>query len=332
MDNRKNKINLNSILRDDFVIKKLISLFSIFLAISVITFFLVKLSPGDPAQNYLRASHVSITAETLTAARKNLGLDKPLYIQYFSWLANILKGDFGISYTQKTPVLELVNEALIPTFQLGIFSFIILIMTAPLLGVLSAIKKNTVFDYIVQILSYTGVSLPTFWLGYILIIFFSVSLKILPVSGRGDWKNFILPCITLVMPLVAQTTFFIRKNILEEMEKTHVENAIIRGVSKKRVIFNHLVRNTSIPIITVLSSNIMYLLTGSVLIEEIFAWPGIGKLFTTAVKTGDFPLIQALLLFFGVMSVVINEFTQILVRYMDPRLRIKKNSKNGGVL
>ena len=227
---------------------------------------------------------------------------------------------------------ELVNEAIVPTFQLGIFSFVILIILSPLLGVLSAIKRNTAFDYIVQVLSYTGVSLPTFWLGYILIIFFSVSLKILPVSGRGDWKNFILPCITLVLPLIAQTTFFIRKNILEEMEKAHVENAIIRGVSKKRIILNHLLRNTSIPIITVLSSNIMYLLTGSVLIEEIFAWPGIGKLFTTAVKTGDFPLIQICLLFFGIMSIIVNEFTQVLVKYMDPRLRIKEKSKSGGVL
>ena len=314
------------------MIKKLISLFSIFLAISVITFFLVKLSPGDPAQNYLRASRVSITTETLAAARKNLGLDKPLHIQYFNWLANILKGDFGTSYTKKAPVTELVTEAIVPTFQLGTFSFIILIILSPLLGVLSAIKRNTAFDYIVQVLSYTGVSLPTFWLGYILIIFFSVSLKILPVSGRGNWKNFILPCITLVLPLIAQTTFFIRKNILEEMEKAHVENAIIRGVSKKRIILNHLLRNTSIPIITVLSSNIMYLLTGSVLIEEIFAWPGIGKLFTTAVKTGDFPLIHILLLFFGVMSVIVNEFTHVLVKYMDPRLRVKEKSEAGGVL
>ena len=326
------RLNIYSILRDDFVIKKLISLFSIFLAISVITFFLVKLSPGDPAQNYLRASHVSITTETLTAARKNLGLDKPLHIQYFNWLVNILKGDFGTSYTKKAPVTELVTEAIVPTFQLGTFSFIILIILSPLLGVLSAIKRNTAFDYIIQVLSYTGVSLPTFWLGYILIICFSVSLKILPVSGRGDWRNFILPCITLVLPLIAQTTFFIRKNILEEMEKAHVENAIIRGVSQKRIILNHLLRNTSIPIITVLSSNIMYLLTGCVLIEEIFAWPGIGKLFTTAVKTGDFPLIQILLLFFGVMSIIVNEFTQALVKYMDPRLRIKEKSKAGGAL
>ena len=138
----------------------------------------------------------------------------------------------------------------------------------------------------------------------------------------------------MVIPLIAQTTFFIRKNILEEMESSHVENAIIRGVSRKDVIINHLLRNTSIPIITVLSSNIMYLLTGSVIIEEIFAWPGIGKLFVTAVRNGDFPLIQILLLFFGIVSVIVNEFTQVLVKFMDPRLKIKgktkKKSEHGG--
>ena len=318
------------------MIKKVMSLISIFLAISVITFFLVKLSPGDPAENYLRASHVSITAETLSETRKNLGLNKPLYIQYFSWLGNLVRGDFGTSYTKKTPVIDLVAEAFVPTFQLGIFSFIILIVVAPFLGILSAIKQNTVYDYIIQLFSYICVSIPTFWLGYILIIFFSVSLRILPVSGRGDWKNLVLPCITLVIPLIAQTTFFIRKNILEEMESSHVENAIIRGVSKKNVIINHLLKNTAIPIITVLSSNIMYLLTGSVIIEEIFAWPGIGKLFATAVRTGDFPLIQILLLFFGIMSIVVNEVTQILVKFMDPRLKIKEKmkkeaKKHGGV-
>ncbi len=316
------------------MIKKVMSLISIFFAISVITFFLVKLSPGDPAENYLRASHVSITAETLRETRKNLGLNKPLYIQYFSWLGNLVRGDFGTSYTQKTPVIDLVTEAFVPTFQLGIFSFIILIITAPFLGILSAIKQNTIFDCVIQILSYICVSIPTFWLGYILIIVFSVSLRILPVSGRGDWGNLVLPCITLVIPLIAQTTFFIRKNILEEMESSHVENAIIRGVSRKDVIINHLLRNTSIPIITVLSSNIMYLLTGSVIIEEIFAWPGIGKLFVTAVRNGDFPLIQILLLFFGIVSVIVNEFTQVLVKFMDPRLKIKgktkKKSEHGG--
>ena len=316
------------------MIKKVMSLISIFLAISVITFFLVKLSPGDPAENYLRASHVSITAETLRETRKNLGLNNPLSVQYFNWLGNLLKGNFGTSYTQKTPVIDLVAEAFVPTFQLGIFSFIILIITAPFLGILSAIKQNTIFDCVIQILSYICVSIPTFWLGYILIIVFSVSLRILPVSGRGDWENLVLPCITLVIPLIAQTTFFIRKNILEEMESSHVENAIIRGVSRKDVIINHLLRNTSIPIITVLSSNIMYLMTGSVIIEEIFAWPGIGKLFVTAVRNGDFPLIQILLLFFGIVSVIVNEFTQVLVKFMDPRLKIKgktkKKSEHGG--
>lgn len=308
------------------MIKKIISLFSIFAVISLITFFLVKLSPGDPAENYLRASHVSITAETLASTRKALGLDKPVPVQYMNWAGNLLKGDFGVSYSKKVPVIDLVSEAIVPTFQLGLFSFLILLLTAPILGIISAVNKNSFIDYIVQALSYTGVSVPTFWLGYILIIIFAVSLKILPVSGRGGLENLILPCITLVTPLVAQTTFLIRKSILEQMEKPHVENAVIRGVSRKKVIINHLLRNAAIPIVTVLSSNIMFLLTGSVLIEEIFSWPGIGKLFATAVRTGDFPLIQIMLLFFGVMSVIVNEITQIMIKYIDPKLRLKEKT------
>ena len=301
------------------MIKKIISLFSIFAVISLITFFLVKLSPGDPAENYLRASHVSITAETLASTRKALGLDKPVPVQYMNWAGNLLKGDFGVSYSKKVPVIDLVSEAIVPTFQLGLFSFLILLLTAPILGIISAVNKNSFIDYIVRALSYTGVSVPTFWLGYILIIIFAVSLKILPVSGRGGLEN-------LVTPLVAQTTFLIRKSILEQMEKPHVENAVIREVSRKKVIINHLLRNAAIPIVTVLSSNIMFLLTGSVLIEEIFSWPGIGKLFATAVRTGDFPLIQIMLLFFGVMSVIVNEITQIMIKYIDPKLRLKEKT------
>lgn len=306
------------------MIKKIFSIFSIFLAISIITFFLVKLAPGDPAKNYLRASHVSITEENLIKTREELGLNKSYISQYLSWSANIIKGNFGISYIKKVPVISLIKEAIVPTFQLGIISFFLLILTAPLFGILSAMYKNKFLDYLIQFFTYIGISIPTFWIGYILIIIFSVSLKILPVSGRGTLKHFILPSITLVLPLIAQTIFFIRKTILEEMEKPHFENAIIRGIKKEKLIFNHLLKNCSIPIITVLSSNIMYVLTGSVLIEEIFSWPGIGRLFATAVKTGDLPLIQIQLLFFGLMSIIVNEITQIIIKNLDPKQKLNE--------
>ena len=310
------------------MLKKILSLFSILIAISVITFALIKLSPGDPATNYLRVAHIAITDESLRVTRERFGLDKPYIIQYLNWLGNIFKGDFGKSYITNKPVFEMIKIAIIPTFELGIFSLVILVIISPILGVLSAIYKNTWIDKIVQFFSYVGVSLPTFWIGYVLIIVFATVFKILPVSGRGDFKNYILPSVTIIIPLIAQTTFFIRKNILLEMEKPHVEYALIRGVSRFKVVKNHLLRNCLVPILTVFSSNVMYVLSGSVLIEEIFAWPGIGKLFTTAVKNGDLPLIQIQLLFFGILSIIVNEITQIVVKQINPKTKIIENNKN----
>ena len=310
------------------MLKKVLSLFSILIAISVITFTLIKLSPGDPATNYLRVAHISITDETLRVTRERLGLDKPYIIQYLNWVGNIFKGDFGKSYITNKPVLEMIKIAITPTFELGIFALVILVIISPILGVLSAIYKNTWIDKIIQFFSYIGVSLPTFWIGYVLIIIFATIFKILPVSGRGDFKNYILPSVTIIIPLIAQTTFFIRKNILFEMEKPHVEYALIRGVSRFKVVKNHLLRNCLVPILTVFSSNVMYVLSGSVLIEEIFAWPGIGKLFSTAVKNGDLPLIQIQLLFFGVLSIIVNEITQFVVKQINPKTKIIENNKN----
>lgn len=310
------------------MLKKILSLFSILIAISVITFALIKLSPGDPATNYLRVAHIAITDESLRVTRERFGLDKPYIIQYLNWLGNIFKGDFGKSYITNKPVLEMIKIAITPTFELGIFALVILVIISPILGVLSAIYKNTWIDKIVQFFSYIGVSLPTFWIGYILIIVFATVFKILPVSGRGDFKNYILPSVTIIIPLIAQTTFFIRKNILLEMEKPHVEYALIRGVSRFKVVKNHLLRNCLVPILTVFSSNVMYVLSGSVLIEEIFAWPGIGKLFSTAVKNGDLPLIQIQLLFFGILSIIVNEITQIVVKQINPKTKIIENNKN----
>ena len=155
------------------MLKKILSLFSILIAISVITFALIKLSPGDPATNYLRVAHIAITDESLRVTRERFGLDKPYIIQYLNWLGNIFKGDFGKSYITNKPVFEMIKMAIIPTFELGIFSLVILVIISPILGVLSAIYKNTWIDKIVQFFSYVGVSLPTFWIGYILIIVFA---------------------------------------------------------------------------------------------------------------------------------------------------------------
>lgn len=306
------------------IIKNIINLFFILITISIITFLLVKLSPGDPAVNYLRASHISITSETLNATRENLGLNEPIIIQYYNWLLNILNGNLGISYTNKKNVTDLILNALGPTLQLGIFSFLLLVIVTSILSFISILYKNKIVNFIIKGICYIGVSLPTFWVGYILIIIFSVKLKILPVSGRGSVKHLILPSITLIIPLIAQTTFFIRKNVEEVMKELHYENSVILGVSTYFLIKNHIIKNIAIPLVTVLSSNFLYVITGSVVIEEIFGWPGIGKLFAASVRAGDLPLIQGQLLLFGILSILINELTQYIVKKLNPKLNIGK--------
>lgn len=295
--------------------------------ISVLTFSLVKFTPGDPAANYLRASHIMINDETLANARLKLGLDKPILEQYTTWLTKILQGDFGESYIKGDKVITIMQRAVMPTLTLGAFSFVILFFFSLFFGILSALYHHKWLDYLVQIFSYFSISVPTFWLGYMLIIIFAVQLKLLPVSGKGDFSNYILPAITLVTPLLGQTTLLIRKAILEEMNSPHAENARIRGVAERYIVFNHLLRNASITIITVFSSNILYLCTGSIIIEEIFSWPGLGKMFTGAAQHGDIPLIQASLLFFGVFAIVVNSLTQKLVHNIDPHLKLAKGGE-----
>lgn len=293
------------------------------LMISLLTFLLVKLAPGDPAVNYLRASHIVITDETVAKARIDLGLDKPLVRQYVDWLGGAVRGDFGISYLKKIPVTQVILTAVVPTLQMGVAAFVLLLILSLFLGITAALSHDKPWDHIVQSFCFASASVPVFWLGYMLILLFAVKLKWLPVSGRGNLLNYFLPCITLITPLVGQTSLLIRKSMMEQMEKPHVRNAVLRGVDRKYVIVNHLLKNASVPIITVLSSNILYLITGSVLIEEVFTWPGVGKMFVAAVQGGDIPIIQGSLLMFGVLAILINTLTQRGVRFLDPHLRIR---------
>lgn len=305
------------------IIQKIGLFFLTLFTISVLTFLLIKLAPGDPAVSYLRASRIAITSETLASARFELGLDKPVFQQYTHWLFRALQGDFGKSYFKKLPVLQIISDATLPTLQLGMTAFVLLLILTLTLGISSALYHDSFWDYLVQGFSFICASIPTFWLGYMLIIVFAVMFKLLPVSGRGSGSHLILPCLTLVTPLVGQTSLLIRKSILEQMRQPHVTNAILRGVHKNFIIFNHLLRNASIPIVTVLGSNILYLITGSVLIEEVFAWPGVGKMFVSAVKGGDLPLIQASLLLFGFLTIFVNALTQQAVHLLDPHLKTK---------
>ncbi|NEW61819.1 ABC transporter permease subunit [Granulicatella sp. zg-ZJ] len=310
------------------MLKKCLSFFVALLLISILTFLLTKLSSQDPAESYLRISKIGITAESLANAREYLGLNKSWLEQYLDWLSKAIVGNFGNSYLLKLPVLPLVATSFLSTLYLGSISFILVIVISLPLGVLTGIRKHSILDRVIQFFCFSSVSVPTFWLGYLLIILFAVQLKWLPVSGKGDITSVILPSVTLSIPIIGQYIALIRKVISEQMDSVHVQNAMLRGVKMSYIIKHHLLRNALPAIVTGLSLTFIYLITGSLIIEEVFAFNGIGGLFVHALQSTDIPIIQACMLLFGSLFLVNNLVVHDITLWIDPRIRKRGETKH----
>lgn len=304
--------------------KKILSFFAALLMISLLTFLLAKLSSADPAENYLRVSKIQVTPQALENARQYLGLHQSWPQQYLSWLGKALTGDFGISYLLKVPVLPLVLERFSATLYLGLVSFCLILVTSLPLGIFSGIYKDSYFDRLVRLLSFSSVSMPSFWLGYMLIVVFAVQLRWLPVSGKQGLASVVLPSLTLSLSLIGQYTALIRKAVMEQMGSLHVENARLRGVKLSFIIRHHLLRNALPAIATGLSLTLVYLLTGSLIVEQVFSWNGIGDLFVQALQSVDLPLIQCCMLLFGLLFLSNHLLVQQLTLWIDPRVRKRR--------
>lgn len=293
--------------------------------VSLFTFLLIKTASSNPAENYLRVSKIPITPEAVEKATVTLGLHLSLPEQYINWLLHSLKGDFGMSYLYRVPALSLVLSSFVSTFQLGSAAFFIIVVGSIMLGLISAIHRTTWIDKCIHLFTYINVSMPTFFIGYVLMIIFGVQLKILPVSGKESALSIVLPSITLALPLLAQYTAFIRQHAMEQLESEHVENARIRGVAMRYILKNHVLRNMLPSILSTYCMTFVYLLTGSLIVEEVFAWRGIGQVFVSAIKAVDVPVIQASMLLFAVLFLSINAFTHYLVKKTNPMVRKKES-------
>ena len=293
------------------IFKKILSFISGLLVISIITFILTKFTSQDPAENYLRIRHLPITPAALENARTYLGLDKSWIEQYLSWLIKVLHLDFGTSYLLKESVVSLIASRFLSTFYLGVTSFILIIVVSIPIGVLSGLKTNSFFDKCVRFLGFSSVSMPAFWLGYMLIFIFSVKLGLLPVSGKNETLSIVLPSITL--------------SFSTQLESPHVENARMRGVKLRYLLPNHILRNALPSIATGLSLTFVYLMTGSLIVEEVFSWNGLGSLFVEAIRSIDTPLIQGCMMLFGLLFLLNNGMTQAVNHWIDPRVRKRGN-------
>jgi len=287
------------------------------LVISLIIFLLARLS-GDPLQIMLSEE---ATKEDYAIAAQHWGLDRPLTQQYLTFLGNALRGDFGRSIRLGRPALELVWERLPATLKLAGASIAVSLLIAIPIGVLSAVRRDTALDYVGKVIALLGQSMPSFWLGIVLIWVFAVMLGWLPASGTGGPQHFVLPAIALGWFQVAAVMRLVRSAMLDVLDSEYVKLARIKGVAERAVVWKHCLRNAMIPVVTLFGVFFALLVTGAIVTETVFAWPGVGRLTYEAVIFRDYPLLQAIILLKAVIVLGVNLVVDILYAYLDPRVR-----------
>lgn len=310
-----------------YILRRLLLLVPLLLAISVLTFFMIHLAPGDPISTRFGLNLKNLEPERIEQIREELGLNDPLPVQYLRYLSNLLQGDLGRSLTTNRPVASELVSRLPATIELTIASMLIVLLVAVPLGIFSAVKRGSLVDNLCMAGALLGVSMPSFWFGIMLMLLFSLKLGLLPTGGRGDGtladllKALIMPAITLgtgLMGIVARLT---RSSMLEVLGQDYMRTAYAKGLATRLVLVRHGLRNALIPVVTVIGVQFASLLGGAVIVETIFAWPGMGRLAVNAISRRDYPVIMGTVLVFAVVFVLANLIVDILYTFIDPRIR-----------
>lgn len=302
----------------NYITKRLLLFFPVVIGVMTFVFFMIHLVPGDPVELMLGENAIDSDKERLRTA---LGIDRPIITQYFSFIINAFRGDLGRSIHSNMPVFTVIAERFPSTIELALCAIFVAVIISIPLGVVSAYKQKSIFDNGSMVISLFGISMPSFWLGPILIIIFSIKLGWLPVSGRGGISYIILPSITLGTALSAILTRMTRSSMLDCLKEEYVSTARAKGLSEKVVIIKHALSNAMIPIITIVGLQSGALLSGAIITETIFSWPGIGRLTIQAINTRDYPLLQGCVLIIALSYVTVNLLTDILYAYFDPRIK-----------
>lgn len=309
-----------------YFIRRVLSAIPVMLVVALFVFLLLRLSPGDPAA--IIAGDMA-TPQQLAAIRANLGLDQPLYQQFFVWISRLLHGDFSTSLMAKTPVLTMIGQRLEPTLSLALVAILFTIVISVPLGVLAAWKHGSWLDNVVMSVSVLGFSIPVFVIGYLLTTVFAIELKWLPVQGftsitKGVWpfaERIILPALTLSSVYIALVARMTRASVLEVLGEDYIRTARAKGLSEIHVLFRHALRNAMIPILTVIGTGFALMISGVVVTESVFNVPGLGRLIVDAVLARDYPVIQGMILLTSGVYVVINLLIDLSYALSDPRIR-----------
>ena len=301
-----------------FVARRFALTIPVLLGVATLVFALIHLIPGDPAQAMLGDTAAEADVQAL---RERLGLDRPLIEQYAGFLRRGLRGDLGTSLRTNEPVAQAITDRLPATLELAAAAMLVAIGVAIPLGMIAAVRRGTAVDHIATTVSLAGVSIPNFWLGPLLAIVFSVELGWLPVSGRGTLAHLVLPAVSLGAALAAILARMTRASLLEELREPSLQAARARGASRTRAVVRHAFRNSLIPIVTLIGLQFGAVLTGTVITETIFSWPGIGRLLIQSIGFRDYPLVQGCILFIAVTYVGMNLLTDLVYGVLDPRIR-----------
>ena len=304
---------------------RLLQMLIVLIGISFLTFLLTYLSPGDPVRNMYTSAGIMPTEELIQQTRDEMGFNDPFLMQYSRWITNCLKGDFGKSYSLNKPVVKLLSARLWPTLKLTLMSMVLMLIVAVPLGILSAVYRNKPIDYIVRAITFFGVSIPNFWVGLLLILYFCVRLRLLPVvSSGGTFKDLLLPAVTLAIAMSAKYTRQVRTAVLEELSSDYVVGARARGVKDSKILWGNVFPNSLLPLITMLGLSVGSLLGGTSVVEVIFSYPGLGNLAVNAITSADYFLVQGYVLWVSVIYMVINLLVDLSYNYVDPRMRLRR--------
>src|SRR6266567_2967404 len=304
-----------------YIVRRFLQMIPITFGILTLVFSLIHMIPGDPAR---QIAGENARAEDVAAVRKALGLDQPLWIQYITYLSHVIRGDLGKSFQTNEAVSTQIRQRYPATIELAMGSMFVALIVAFPLGIISAIYRNSWIDNVARFFALIGVSMPSFWFGPLLIIAFAINHTWFPVSGRDEGlKSLVLPSLTMGLALAAILTRMIRVSLAEELTQLYVTTAVAKGVTRVQAIFRHALKNALIPVITVLALQFGSLLTGAIITEQIFSWPGLGRLLLQSISNRDYPQVQASILVIALTYIFVNFISDLLYGVVDPRIKLE---------
>ena len=306
-----------------YAVRRLLQLIPILLAITFLSYGMMRIAGSDVVEQKMENTGETVSQEIVDAAREELGLDKPFFVQYFSWLANLLRGDMGTSYVSNKPVFSTFVSKLPATLLLTFVSILLTVVISIPLGIWAAVRQNKATDYVIRTASFIGNSLPNFFVSLLLMYLFAIRLGWFPVISKGvSLQSVALPALTLAIAMSAKYLRQVRATVLDELSKEYVLGARARGVPFTTIMMKSVLKSSLVTIITLLTISIGSLLGGTAIVESIFMWDGVGKMAVDAINMRDYPIIQAYVMWMAIIYVVVNLITDLSYRFLDPRIRL----------